>query len=70
MITSKTFNTEVTITDAEFARDYVLPATKDKPHVPLRFLPHEHTRLSWLALQLVVLLCTIAFPIALYIGYP
>ena len=30
MIASKTFNTKVIITDAQFTRDYVLPATKGK----------------------------------------
>jgi len=54
-------NTKVTITDAQFARDYILPATKDKTHVALRFLPHEYTRLSCWALQLVVPLCTILY---------
>jgi len=54
MIACKTFNTKVTITDAQFARDYVLPATKDTTHVSLRFLPHGYTRLSWWALQLMV----------------
>jgi len=51
MIACKTFNTKVTITDAQFARDYVLPATKDIIHVSLRFLPHEYTSVSWWALE-------------------
>jgi len=32
MITSKNFNTKLTTTDTEFARDYVLPATKPTFH--------------------------------------
>jgi len=47
MIASKAFNTKMTITDTQFARDRVLPVNKDKAHVSLRFLPHEYTRLSW-----------------------
>jgi len=62
-------NTKVTITDAQFARDYVLPATKDKADVALRFLPHEYTRPSWWALQIVVPLCAITLPIAAFMHH-
>jgi hypothetical protein len=62
MIASKTFNTKVI--DTQFARDHVLPVTKDKTHVSFRLLLHEYTRLSWWALQVVVPLCAIALPIA------
>jgi hypothetical protein len=59
MIASKTFNTKMTITDTQFARDHVLPVTKDKAHVSLRFLPHEYLCAA----------CAITLPIAFYVDY-
>ena len=57
LIIASESNTKMTTTDAQFARDYILPATKDKTqgHVALRFLPHEYTTACGTALRHFIL---------------